>query len=183
MSIDSPSDAYLIEKYNSGDKSTLVVLVRRWHKTFCDRAFWILKDKDLAKDIAQESWVVIINKLHTLNNAGSFKSWALRIIYTKSIDAHKRRAKETRVYKGIDKTDVSESIELEDHSTSKRKLYHAIQELSKDKQDIIRLYYLEEYSLKEIASFLEIPIGTVKSRLFKAREKLKSILISNGYEK
>ena len=46
----------------------------------------------------------------------------------------------------------------------------------KEKQDIIRLFYAEEYSITEISAFLKIPIGTVKSRLFKAREKLKSIL-------
>ena len=65
----------------------------------------------------------------------------------------------------------------------KRKLLNAIQDLPKGKQDIIRLFYVEEYSLKEISSFLQIPIGTVKSRLFKAREKLKSIMKSYSYEK
>ena len=62
-------------------------------------------------------------------------------------------------------------------------LLTAIRKLPKEKQDIIRLFYAEEYSITEISSFLKIPIGTVKSRLFQAREKLKSILKKVNHEK
>ena len=167
----------------SGDKSTLTILVKRWHKIFCEKAFWVLHDKDLSKDVAQECWIIIINKLPTLKKAESFKSWALRIIYTKAIDAHKRRTREFQNLNKIDKKAYTESNEKDGKTALKRKLLSAIQGLSKEKQDIIRLFYVEEYSLKEISSFLQIPIGTVKSRLFKAREQLKSILKSCNYEK
>jgi len=171
-----PNDKYLIERYLSGDKSTLPILVKRWHKIFCEKAYWVLRDKDLSKDVAQECWIIIINKLPTLKKAERFKSWALRIVYTKSIDAYKRRNKEIQNLHRIDKKTYSESNEKEERVVLKRKLLSAIQNLSKEKQDIIRLFYVEEYSLKEISTFLEIPIGTVKSRLFKAREKLKSFI-------
>jgi len=178
-----PNDKYLIERYISGDKSTLAILVKKWHKIFCKKAYWILQDKDLSKDVAQECWIIIINKLHTLKNTESFKSWALRIIYTKAIDAHKRRISELHKLNNIDKKFYSEPDEKEDKTVIKKKLLSAIKDLSKEKQDIIRLFYVEEYSLKEISSFLKIPIGTVKSRLFKAREKLKLIIKSSNYEK
>lgn len=172
------SDKFLIERYLSGDKTMLPILVKRWHKIFCEKAYWVLRDKELAKDVAQESWIIIIKKLPTLKNLDSFKSWALRIIYTKAIDAHKRR---TRTRLDLNKIDQKVSYSSEDKEEAvaqKRKLLTAIKELSKEKQDIIRLFYVEEYSLKEISAFLKIPTGTVKSRLFKAREKLKSILKS-----
>ncbi len=173
---EDPSDKNLIERYISGDQSSLPILVERWHKIFCEKAFWVLHDKDLSKDIAQECWIIIINKLHTLKKVESFKSWALRIIYTKSIDAYKRRSRELQDLNKIEQKTNTPSDENEDKTVLKRKLLRAIQDLSKEKQDIIRLFYVEEYSLKEISSFLQIPIGTVKSRLFKAREKLKSII-------
>lgn len=173
-----PSDKFLIERYLSGDKSMLPLLVKRWHKIFCEKAYWVLRDKDLAKDVAQESWIIIIKKLPSLKNQDSFKSWALRIIYTKAIDAHKRRTKAIQNLNKIDQTVYSLSDDKEEDATLKRKLLTAIKKLSKEKQDIIRLFYVEEYSLKEISAFLKIPTGTVKSRLFKAREKLKSILKS-----
>ncbi len=171
-----PSDKYLIEQYLSGDTSSLPILVKRWHKIFCEKAYWILRDKDLAKDVAQECWIIIIHRLSALKKADSFKSWALRIIYTKSIDAYKRRSRELQAINKIDKKDYAEVDEKEHQAALKSKLLNAIQDLSKEKQDIIRLFYVEEYSLQEISFFLKIPIGTVKSRLFKAREKLKSII-------
>lgn len=175
MTNKDPSDKYLIESYVSGDKSTLPLLVKRWHKVFCEKAYWILKDKDLSKDVAQESWITIINKLHTLKNPDRFKGWALKIIYTKSIDAHKRRSKALKDLRDMNQTENHTESET-DKTALKKKLLIAIQELPKEKQDIIRLFYVEEYSLKEISAFLQIPVGTVKSRLFKAREKLKSLL-------
>lgn len=175
---EGPDDKYLIERYISGDRSTLPILVKRWHRTFCEKAFWVVRDKDLAKDVAQECWIIIIDKLPTLKKAESFKSWALRIIYTKAIDAHKRRSREGQNRKHIELEVNSESGDNEEKVALKKRLLQAIQNLSKDKQDIIRLFYVEEYSLKEISAFLKIPIGTVKSRLFKAREKLKSIIKS-----
>lgn len=174
----NPSDKYLIERYLAGNKSALAFLVKKWHKVFCDKAFWILKDKDLAKDVAQESWIIIIKKINTLKKVDSFKSWALRIIYTQSIDAHKRRTREFQDLNKIEKNVGSESIEEVGKTVLKKKLLSAIKDLSKEKQDVIRLFYVEEYTLKEISSFLKIPIGTVKSRLFKAREQLKSLIKS-----
>jgi RNA polymerase sigma-70 factor (ECF subfamily) len=179
----NPTDRFLILQYREGDTSVLPVLVNRYHKIFCERAYWILQDKETAKDIAQESWITIINKLHTLENIDSFKSWALRIVYTKAIDGIKKRNKESKNLRNI-RNIKSGSQSLEDEKNLILKgLLKAIQKLPKQKQDIIRLFYAEEYSINEISKFLDIPIGTVKSRLFKSREKLKSLLKKVNYEK
>ena len=170
----SLNDKKLINSYLSGDKSALTALVSKWHLIFCEKAFWIVKDKELAKDVAQESWLVIINKLPSLRNQERFKSWALRIIYTKAIDAHKNKLRNAN---SLDNTviafakDESEEVELR-----KLRLHKAIKHLPLIQQEILRLFYVESYSIKEISVLLQIPLGTVKSRLFKSREKLKSIL-------
>lgn len=177
------SDKILVERFIAGDQSALAVLVKRWHLIFCEKAFWVLQDKHLSKDVAQECWIIIIKKLQTLKNADSFKGWALRIIYTKAIDAHKRRIKELHKSNEIPKKE-NEDLKDTDHKTMlQKRLLNGIQALSKERQHVIRLFYIEEYSLKEISAILEIPIGTVKSRLFKAREKLKSIIKSYDHEK
>lgn len=171
-----PTDMILIDRYVSGDNSALATLVKRWHKIFCEKAYWILQDRVLSKDVAQECWIIIINKLHTLKNTESFKSWSMKIVYTKSIDAHNRRIKESQTSNIAEHRHQSDANETEDKAALETKLRSAIQELSANKQHIIRLFYVQEYSLKEISIFLDIPLGTAKSRLFKAREKLKSIL-------
>lgn len=178
-----PSDSFLIEQYKSGQSAALPILVKRWHKTFCEKAFWVTKNKEAAKDIAQDSWITIIKKIHTLEKKGSFKSWAFRIVYTKAIDYLKRSNKANKNLTSGPFQEV-EIDSTEDRREQIRKtLLKAIQQLPGKKQDIIRLFYTEEYSIQEISSFLNIPIGTVKSRLFKAREHLKSHLKNINYEK
>ena len=178
-----PTDRFLIEQYRSGITSVLPELVKRYHKLFCEKAFWVTKNKEAAKDIAQDSWITIIDKIHLLKNVDSFKSWAFRIVYTKAIDAIKHNNKESENLKSVALSEYDEE-ESEDYRISiQRAMLKAIQQLPKEKQDIIRLFYAEEYSINEISTFLDIPLGTVKSRLFKAREKLKSILKNINNEK
>ena len=87
MKTNKQIDAKLVEAYQVGNQDALAALVKRWHLEFCKKAYWIVKDAELSKDIAQESWQTIIDKMHTLHKATSFGSWALRIVYTKSFDA------------------------------------------------------------------------------------------------
>lgn len=172
----NPSDRFLIQQYLEGDTSVLTTLVKRYHKIFCEKAYWVTRDKEIAKDIAQESWIIIINKLHTLQNLDGFKSWANRIIYTKAIDALKLRNKEGKNTETARNIESNPQAENDHRRLIRIALVNAIRKLPKQKQDIIRLFYTEEYSIAEISTFLKIPVGTVKSRLFKAREKLKSIV-------
>lgn len=178
-----PTDGSLIRQYKAGNTAMLPILVKRYHKIFCQKAYWVIKDKELAKDIAQECWITIIKKLDTLEKVDSFKSWAARIVYTKAIDAVKLKNKETKHSTSSEVMESSTQPAEEEGHLIQKALLTAIQKLPKEKQDIIRLFYAEEYSLSEISTFLDIPIGTVKSRLFKAREKLKSLLKKESHEK
>lgn len=171
----NPSDRFLILQYREGNTAVLPRLVKRYHRIFCERAYWVTKDKEVAKDIAQESWITIIEKLDTLKDVDKFKSWAFRIVYTKAIDAIKLRNKECKNLASIGNIKSDKQTFEDENDLIQKTLLKAIRQLPKDKQDVIRLFYTEEYSVIEIGAFLNIPVGTVKSRLFKAREKLKSI--------
>ncbi len=176
-------DEKLIIEYQSGNAKALTLLVKRWHKLFCKKAFWVVKDADLAKDIAQDSWNVIIRKIHELKNPKSFGSWALRIVYNKSLDAinaNKRKSKIIKTY--IYQQDEIVNEDENDNENLKSKLLKSIKELPQSQQVVIRLFYIEDYSLKEISNILNISLGTTKSRLFHAREKLKITLKSINYE-
>ena len=86
-------DSWLIMSYRSGDKKALALLVKRWHLRLCKQAFWYTKDMDIAKDIVQDSWRVILRKLHDLKNPDRFGSWALTIVRRKALDALKKKIK------------------------------------------------------------------------------------------
>lgn len=176
MKKDKAIDAMLVTQYLSGNANALTELVKRWHKLFCEKAYWIVKDADVAKDIAQDSWKTIIVKINKLQDPKSFGAWALRIVYTKALDninANKRKRNSLEHYKYQQDTIVEE---IETDESLKKELLKAIKNLVEHQQVVIKLFYVEDYSLNEISDFLNISVGTAKSRLFHAREKLKKIL-------
>jgi len=169
-------DEQLVEQYRSGDQLALQKLVRRWHKSFCEKAFWLTKDADASKDIAQESWNAIILKLDTLKDSGSFQSWALRIVFNKAMDWMRNQQRTKKKYESYHNHNNPIDEEKNDNEVLKRELLLAIKSLTVEHQVVLRLFYVEEYSLKDISALLELSVGTVKSRLFHARENLKQKL-------
>jgi RNA polymerase sigma-70 factor (ECF subfamily) len=177
------SDSELVLDYQSGNKSALSGLVKEWHVQFCKLAYWYVKDADIAKDIAQESWVIIFKKLDTLKNPKQFKSWAISIVNRKAIDfirAGKRENnKLSTFYNEKDKSINRE--ELEDDKTKLLSILKTeIEGLPTNQKIIIKLFYTEKYSLKQISEVLHISIGTAKSRLFHARERLNKKMKNIG---
>ncbi len=176
-------DGWLVLQYQSGNHKALALLVKRWHKKLCSKAFWVTKDKDVSKDIAQESWKVIMKKIYSLKEPNSFGSWALTIVYRKSIDFLKDKKKEfdkMHQYQ-YEKASITNS-EQTDNKSLKRALLNAIKTLPENQQIVINLFYVENYSLKQIGDILDITVGTAKSRLFHAREKLKTIIKANNWQ-
>lgn len=172
------TDKDLILAYKEGNQKALTALVKKWHVQFCKLAFWYVKDRDIAKDIAQESWQVIIRKLEELENPNRFKSWAISIVNRKAIDwlrADKRVLDKYQKYYNEHRKEVF-SIEVSEEEKLKSSLLKAIQKLSIEQQMVVKLFYTQSYSLKEISKLLDISVGTAKSRLFHAREKLKKII-------
>ncbi len=187
-------DGLLVLQFKRGDKKALSLLVKRWHAKLCNQAYWYTKDTDEAKDIVQDSWAVILKNMHKLENGNSFGSWALMIVNRKAIDwirtLKKTDDKLHRYYENsksnydaikdnnnIDKTSNCLTVS---HSEV---LMNAIKNLPDNQELIIRMFYLEENTIQEISAILEISKGTVKSRLFYGREKLKLILKSIKNEK
>lgn len=171
-------DSRLVSDYQSGNNEALTRLVKRWHKSFCEKAYWVVKDPDMAKDIAQESWKTIIDKIATLKDPNSFGSWASRIVYTKSLNRIKAagRKREYLAHYSYEQ-EVAKSTEGDEEDLLlKKALLKAIKQLPEHQQMVIQLFYVEDYTLKDISDILNISVGTAKSRLFHAREKLKLTL-------
>lgn len=168
-------DGLMVLKYRSGTKKTLNILVNKYHSKLCKHSYWYTNDIDAAKDIVQDSWGIIFNKIDSLKDPNLFGSWAFRIVTRRSLDYVNTRKREFEKLNDYHKD--RSIIEVEKNQTEEaQKLLAAIQKLSADQQMVLRLFYTENYSLKEISKISDVSIGTVKSRLFHAREKLKTIL-------
>ena len=186
-------DGLLVLQYQNGDKKALALLVKRWHVKMCKQAYWYTKNLDIAKDIAQDSWGVILKNMYSIKDTNSFGSWALTIVNRKAIDWI-RTSKKTNVklhqfyenskahYETIENNNIGNDSNIVAVNRTKT-IISAIKNLPENQQIIIKMFYLEEYSIQEISVILKISKGTVKSRLFYAREKLKLTLKSIKNEK
>lgn len=171
-------DAWFVTQYCEGHKNAMAVLVKRWHKKFCIQAYRYSNDHDIAKDIAQDAWITILKNIEALENPNKFGSWGLSIVTKKSIDWY-RKSKRVQEKKQEIKSKAGipgENKERLSNQVVKEKLKLAIGSLSKEQQSVLKLFYIESYNLIEISEMLHISKGTVKSRLYYAREKLKTIL-------
>ena len=174
---DREIDAKLILDYQSGKSSAFIVLVKRWYVRFCKLAYFYVKDRDVAKDVAQESWTVIYHKLTELKDPYKFKSWAISIVNRKAIDflrIEQREHKRMKEYQFTISENSEEKEVVEDEVEAI--LSKEIKKLSIEHQQVLQLFYVQNYSLKEIAAVLDISVGTTKSRLFHAREQLKKVV-------
>lgn len=168
-------DGMLVLQYRSGNKKALNLLVKKYHTKLCKHSYWYTHDLDASNDVVQDCWSKMIYKLDSLKDPNLFGSWAFRIVTRKSLDYAKKRKRELNKL-GEHQSSEFHSNQEEDKKEEIGKLRKAMKNLSKEKQMVLQLFYMENYSLKEISEILQISVGTVKSRLFHARERLKIIL-------
>ena len=161
-------DGILVMQCQKGDKKAFSLLVKRWHSKLLRHASRVLKDSEASKDVVQDSWISISKGIGRLKNPAHFGPWAMRIVYHKAIDYIRKQ-----------KTIVTEwTPEAEDTKNEENTniILAKLKELPENHRIILSMFYLEEMPVAEIAYILKIPPGTVKSRLFNAREYFRKNL-------
>ncbi len=184
MKPDRTTDKLLVLSYQAGNGKALSLLVKRWHYRLCRQAYWYTKDLDQANDIAQDTWQTVIEKINDLREADRFGSWVMTIVTRKAIDHSKKKRQGVSISSLEIKAENPENDEMQQQPEGIRgHLKKSIEQLSEEQQLVLTLFYTQEYSLKEISTILQVPLATVKTRLFRAREKLKKLLKDNKDEK
>lgn len=170
-------DELLVLNAQSGDTKAFGLLVKRWNNKIHQHINWMINDRELANDISQECWIVVHRTLSGLSDPRKFGSWMMRIAHNKAIDfiRKNKRLEETKAELKRDaQSNILEPVADKEELFKSLKVGLAL--LGQDQLMVIRMHYLQELSLIQISEILEIPQGTVKSRLFKSREKLKEII-------
>ncbi len=176
--LDRIYDGLLVLKFKGGDQKAIETLINRHQKRLLSQAYWYTRDSELAKDIVQDSWIKAIGKIRKLRDPNKFGSWIMTIVTRHSLDLLKKKQQELGKKKEIWNTGGTGPLESgkEQNLELMSILKLAIEELSPDHQLVLRLFYLQEFTLKEISEILNLSAGTVKSRLYHAREKLKTLI-------
>jgi len=163
-------DEWLILSYKSGSKKAFNILVKRWNTRLLNRAYLLTKNQEASQDIVQTTWQTALKQIHKLNDPRKFSSWIYTIVSRRAYDWIKFQQKERSVKEQFSETTTAS--EKEDIYN----LSNYIQALPTKDKTILTLFYLDQKSVKEISKLLDISVGTVKSRLFYSREKLKTLI-------
>jgi len=180
----------LIQRCKDGDIDAFDELVTRYEKRVFNFALQITGNYDDAGDVAQEAFVRVFNSIGTFRGDAVFTTWIYRIITNVYLDERKKakRHRQTSLDDYIELEENSVSRQFEDESPTPDQLAEnkersavvqkAITSLPEYQKLIVTMYHVHNKSYEEIAEILRLPIGTVKSRLNRARRALKEILES-----
>lgn len=159
----------LVERARAGDAAAFDVLVGRSLEPLQRLATAIVIDRDLAKDVVQDSLVLVWRHLPELRDSGAFDAWAKRIVINTARNAL-RRASRVRLIV------IQPPSDPADGTSDRLALAEALRGLDVEHRAVIALHYLEDQSVDSIARLLGVPAGTVKSRLHAGRAKLRAAL-------
>jgi len=168
-------DADLVERAQRGDKAAYGLLAGAIADRFLAVARRILRDRDLAEDATQQALLAIWQNLPQLRDPGRFEAWSYRLLvhacYTEG-------RKERRWMPNLRLLPVEEAIASDDLSSviDREQLERGFRRLSIDHRAVVVLYHYLDKPLDEIASILEIPVGTAHSRLHHAMRGLRAAL-------
>ena len=161
----------LVLEAQSGNKKAFECLVIFFHPQLINFACNLSGNDALAKDAVQDVWISISKKLSKLEDPRAFKSWIFRALRWRVLDLIKAKAYQ---FQPIENANLS--IELDESAIARKQLRKMIEKLPDRDRSVIYLFYLAELSLAEIAQVMEIPLGTVKSRLNRSRATLQQQL-------
>jgi RNA polymerase sigma-70 factor (ECF subfamily) len=176
-------DEYLAAAARTGDREALGRLVARWQPRLLRHAWRVIGDSERARDVVQEAWVEIMRGLRRLEDAAAFPAWAYRIVTRRCQRAFHRRAREP-----FDDTEAGfeAAVPTPDHESGEFAaelaiVIDAIAALPPTQRAALALFHLEDLNVAEIAIALDVPPGTVKTRLMHARRKVRALLQGDSH--
>ncbi len=166
-----------------GEKYDIEAIMREYGNDVLRTCYSYVKDVHSAEDLYQETFIKVYKNLDTFGGESSIKTWVIRIAINTCKDflksAYSRHVvpMEEFMEESIQAKDCFEDVEKQD---SARHIRDAVMALPDVYKDVVMCVYFNEMSVAECAKSLDISEGTVKSRLSRARDKLKSVLADDA---
>lgn len=165
-------DEILLVQARAGDRRAAERLAIRWYPRLRRAARRILRDADLADDAVQNAWTGICSGWLGLSDPEKFPAWAYGILSRKCADSLRRIVRDRDNQQSWSLPGDAQQVSPDDRMD----LASAFASLSADQRIAATLFFGEGLTLNEISTATSVPPGTVKSRLFHARQKLKAAL-------
>jgi len=185
------SDQEIVVLAREGHESAYRELVRRYERPIFSLLFRMVRDRELAEDLAQETFVKALNAIESYRPEFKFSSWIFKIANNAAIDHLRRRELDTLSLEGSPHAatpDAMEATALQIGAVQESALdivqakelggmiEQAIARLRPEYRSCILLRHVEGHSYEEIAEMLDLPLGTVKTYIHRARNELRQLL-------
>ncbi|QOV40845.1 sigma-70 family RNA polymerase sigma factor [Streptomyces ferrugineus] len=173
-------DELLVVRCQLGERDAFPQLVRVWHAPLWRYLRGMVGSHHLADDLAQEAWVAVVRGLPRLRQPDRFAPW-LFTIARRTVTDHLRQS-----YKGFETAVEEAEVGIGDDSLNgvltTLEIEAGLARLPPLEREVLILFHLQDLSLAACAEVLDVPPGTVKSRLHRARRMLRDILTERGHE-
>ena len=184
-------DADLVVRALAGREDGFEELVRRYQRPIVAYVYRMVGDYDMALDLAQEVFIKVYNSLGRYRPEFKFSTWIYRIAHNASID-YLRRAGNTRTEEmevegasgsTFEKPIASKALTPEqetERGERRAEIEEVVCQLAPAYRELIVLRHSHDLSYDEIAEVTGLPLGTVKNRIFRAREAMRELLVARG---
>ena len=182
-------DGELVQTAVAGREASFEELVRRYQRPIAAYVYRMVGDYDTALDLTQEVFIKVYNSLARYRSEFKFSTWIYKIAHNAAIDHLRRHAVREQTLTGSvegERREVAiESRRLTPEQESERKerrseIESVVQLLQASYRELIILRHSHDLSYDEIAEVTGLPLGTVKNRLFRARETMRDLLVQRG---
>lgn len=183
-------DQVLIKKILDGNRSSFEELMKKYNKKIYNFVIRMVRNDEVAIELTQDFFIKIFSVLHKYNFQYKFSTWAYRICYNLVIDhirknqayvdslngdnISQKRLVESKIFISEDGFDNLEKDEVKTY------LWKTVDQIPMKYRELILMRYLQELKYDEIAEIAGLPVGTVKNRIFKAKELLRKEIEKDG---
>lgn len=179
------TDQELVRQYIEGDHSSLELLIKRHQRKIFSYIMLLVKDKYLAEDIFQDTFIKVINtlKLGAYNEEGKFLPWVMRIAHNLIID-HFRKSKRMPLVENSEEYDIFDTLRLFDQTIEDKIIVEQIHQdvknlieyLPEEQKQVLKMRHYADMSFKEIADITNVSINTALGRMRYALINLRKLV-------
>lgn len=179
--MDKLSDQHYINQIIRGDTNVFSVLVDRYKEMIFTLALKMIKNREEAEEVSQDTFVKVYNSLNKFKGDSKFSTWIYRIAYNTCLDRLKKNKKDESTISIDEFSDhlvktLDNALSALEDKERKQTIQNCLSLLSSEENFLLTLYYFDDQNLDEIAKIMDINSNNVKVKLFRSRKKLAVIL-------
>lgn len=173
---------WLVLGAQGGDGDALVELIQILYPKLLRYAVRQLNNEDNAKDVVQNVFEVLSRDLKKVKDPAAFMGWVYQVTHRKGADYIREKQRQRKLHEHYEYEQSIHTPEPEPEDSDSMRLDDLLRKLDSTQYQLVHLYYLEGFSVNEIAKVLKLPNGTIKSRLFKVRQHLSNLTREQSHE-